>query len=251
MDFSGRVAIVTGAGSQHGIGHATAVAFAKQGANIVVADVDIEGCQKTASEARALGARALAVRVDISDESSVQALVDTALDTFGRIDILVNNAGIGRAIRTADMTAEDFIDVIRVNLLGTFLCSKAVLKPMAQQRYGRIVSVSSVSGKRGGSTYGGSHYCASKAGILGFSKTLAREVVNDGITVNCVCPGHITTGFHVGLDDEGLAAICSIIPMHRAGKPEEIAPAILFLASEEASYITGEDIDVNGGLHMD
>jgi len=251
MSFEGRVAIVTGAGSKRGIGRAICLCLAQKGADVVVADMNLEGAVETAEEVKKLGRKAIAVQVNVTDSKSVDAMVEAALKEFEKIDILVNNAGITQPITTFDMTEADFDRIINVNLKGTFLCSKAVLKPMIERKYGRIVSISSVSGKRGGGVYGGSHYSAAKAGILGFSKALAREVVEYGITVNCVAPGLVATDIRAGLPMEKEMAIWETIPMKRPGTAMEIAETVAFLASDEASYITGEDIDVNGGSHMD
>lgn len=251
MNFDGRVVIVTGAGSQRGIGRETANLFAKLGGTVVVADMNMEGAETAAKEIVAAGGKAMAVNLNVTDEASVNAMVKTVVDAYGRIDVLVNNAGITQPVTTRDMTLADFNRIIAVNLTGTFLCSKAVIDVMAKNNYGRIVSLSSVSGKRGGGVYGGSHYSAAKAGILGFSKALAREVVEQGITVNSVCPGLIATDIRKGLSDERERAIWETIPMKRPGTTGEIAFTIAFLASEEAGYITGEDIDINGGSHMD
>lgn len=251
MSFKGRTAIVTGAGSEQGIGMETAIVLAEKGCNLVVADLDLEGAARLAGQIRGLGVEALALPLDVTDEGSVREMVEKTLERFGRIDILVNNAGITQPIRTIDISLEDFMRIIGVNLVGTFLCSKAVIKPMAERKYGRIVSLSSVSGKRGGGVYGGSHYSAAKAGILGFSKALAREVVEDGITVNSVCPGLVATKIRKGITEEQERAMWEPIPMKRPATTREIAETIAFLASDEAAYITGEDIDINGGSHMD
>lgn len=251
MGFEGRVAIVTGAGSERGIGRETANYLASLGATVVIADMNMEGAQAAAEAIRADGGRALAVLLNVTDERSVKMMVERVVEELGRIDVLVNNAGITQPISTADMTLDDFNRIIAVNLNGTFLCSQAVIPVMARNKYGRIVNLSSVSGKRGGGVYGGSHYSAAKAGILGFSKALAREVVDQGITVNSVCPGLIATDIRKGLSDEKERAIWETIPMRRPGTTREIAYTIAFLASEEAGYITGEDIDINGGSHMD
>ncbi len=251
MSFEGRVAIVTGAGSKRGIGRAIALNLAQKGADIVVADMNLDGAEEVAESIRELGRKALAVTMNVVDEASVQAMVDATLKTFGRIDILVNNAGITQPVTTLDMTVDDWNRIIAVNLTGTFICSKAVLKPMMERKYGRIVNLSSVSGKRGGGVYGGSHYSAAKAGILGFAKALAREVVEYGITVNSVAPGLVATDIRVGLSDEKERSIWESIPMKRPATADEIAETVAFLASDGASYITGEDIDVNGGSHMD
>jgi 3-oxoacyl-[acyl-carrier protein] reductase len=251
MDFEGKVAIVTGAGSQRGIGKATALCLARKGAAIVVADLDLAGARKVADEVRQLGGKASAVELNVTDEVSVQQMVRKTIKEFGRIDILVNNAGITQPVKTIDTTAADWDRILAVNLRGTFLCSQAVLQAMMAQQYGRIVNMSSVSGKRGGGVYGGSHYSAAKAGVLGFSKALAREVAEYGITVNCVAPGLIATDIRAGLSTEEEKAIWETIPMKRPGTAEEIAATVAFLASDAAAYITGEDIDVNGGSHMD
>ncbi|MCF7953747.1 MAG: SDR family oxidoreductase [Spirochaetales bacterium] len=251
MKFDGKVAIITGAGSENGIGRETALVLAELGADIVIGDMNVKGAQQVAAAIEAMGRKALAVEVNVTKEDSVMNMVSLAEKTFGQIDILVNNAGITQPVTTKDMTVDDFLRVIQVNLLGTFLCSKAVMGIMAKNKYGRIVNLSSVSGKRGGGVYGGSHYSAAKAGILGFAKALAREVVEDGITVNSVSPGLVATDIRAGLSDEKERSIWDSIPMKRPGTTREIAHTIAFLASEEASYITGEDIDVNGGSHMD
>jgi 3-oxoacyl-[acyl-carrier protein] reductase len=252
MRFKNRIAIITGAGSTRGIGRATALTLAKEGADIVVGDVELTGAEKVAEEIRAMGRRAIAVQVDVSKQQEVAGLVQKAVEQFGRVDILVNNAGITQPIKVADMTESDWDRIVSVNLKGTFLCSKAVLPTMIKQRYGRIVNLSSVSAKRGGGVYGGAHYSAAKAGILGFAKALAREVGAYGITVNSVAPGLIATDIRGGLESpERQKEITKDIPCQRLGTPEEVAAAIAFLASMEAGYVTGEEIDINGGSHMD
>ena len=250
-DFVGKVAIVTGAGSKRGIGRETAVDLAERGATLVIADMDLLGAESVAEEIRQMRRDAIAVKCNIADEVSVKNLVKTTIDTYGRIDVLINNAGITQPKKTIDMTQQDFSKIVTVNLIGTFLVTQAVMKEMIKKNYGRIVNLSSVSGKRGGGVYGGSHYSAAKAGVLGFSKALAREVVENNITVNCVCPGLVATDIRVGLSDEREREIWKDIPMKRPGTAREIADTICFLASDDASYITGEDIDVNGGSHMD
>jgi NAD(P)-dependent dehydrogenase (short-subunit alcohol dehydrogenase family) len=252
MSFEKRVAIVTGAGSPRGIGRAIAMVLAKKGADVVVADLDPAGAENVAGEIRAMGRTAMAVPLDVTSQQDVAKLVRTVLDRFGRIDILVNNAGITQPIKVADMTEQDFDRIIAVNLKGTFLCSKAVLSTMVQQGYGRIVNMSSVSAKRGGGVFGGAHYSAAKAGILGFAKALAREVAAHGVTVNSVAPGLIATDIRGGLESpERQKEMTKDIPIQRLGTPEEVAETVAFLASEEAAYITGEEIDINGGSHMD
>jgi len=250
--LKGKIAIVTGAGSEKGIGQATALVLAKKGASVVVTDIDMSGAERTAQAVRQQGVEALAFQLDVTDAREVETLVEKTLREFKRIDILVNVAGITQPVRVLDTTEADWDRVLAVNLKGTFLCSKAVLPTMIAQKFGRIVNMSSVSGKRGGGVYGGAHYSAAKAGILGFSKALAREVAAFGITVNSVAPGLIATDIRGGLETaERQLEMSKDIPCQRMGTPEEVAAGIVFLASDEAAYITGEEIDINGGSHMD
>ena len=251
LDFTNQVVIVTGSGSPKGIGRVTAKTFANQGAKLVIVDINEAGVNETVDIIKQSGHEAIGIKVDITSKESVDAMVKTVLDTFGRIDVLVNNAGISQKVTVEDMTLDDMKRIFNVNMFGLFLCSQAVLEPMKKQKYGRIVNLSSVSGKRGGGIFGGAHYSASKAGVLGFSKNLAREVAADGITVNSVCPGLINTEIWKSLPKEQADKIIADIPAGRPGEPQEVADTICFLASKEASYITGEDIDINGGSHMD
>lgn len=251
LDFTNQVVIVTGSGSPKGMGRVTAKTFANQGAKLVIVDINEAGVNETVDIIKQSGHEAIGIKVDITSKESVDAMVKTVLDTFGRIDVLVNNAGISQKVTVEDMTLDDMKRIFNVNMFGLFLCSQAVLEPMKKQKYGRIVNLSSVSGKRGGGIFGGAHYSASKAGVLGFSKNLAREVAADGITVNSVCPGLINTEIWKSLPKEQADKIIADIPAGRPGEPQEVADTICFLASTEASYITGEDIDINGGSHMD
>lgn len=251
LDFTNQVVIVMGSGSPKGMGRVTAKTFANQGAKLVIVDINEAGVNETVDIIKQSGHEAIGIKVDITSKESVDAMVKTVLDTFGRIDVLVNNAGISQKVTVEDMTLDDMKRIFNVNMFGLFLCSQAVLEPMKKQKYGRIVNLSSVSGKRGGGIFGGAHYSASKAGVLGFSKNLAREVAADGITVNSVCPGLINTEIWKSLPKEQADKIIADIPAGRPGEPQEVADTICFLASKEASYITGEDIDINGGSHMD
>ena len=252
FQFQNRVAIVTGSGSKHGLGRATAIAFAQHGATVVVCDIVEEGVQNVVNEIKELGGKAMGVQLDVTDQESVDRLVKVVMDTYGRIDILVNNAGISQKKKVADMTIDEMKRIFEINMFGLFRCSKAVMGIMQAQKYGRIVNLSSAAGKRGGGFLGGAHYSASKAAVLGFSKCMAREVAADGVTVNCVAPGLINTDiWKKDLSEQEVAAIIDTIPVGHAGEAYNVAAAILFLASEEADYITGEDIDINGGSHMD
>ncbi|MGM0922207.1 MAG: SDR family NAD(P)-dependent oxidoreductase [Bacillota bacterium] len=251
FELNNRVAIVTGSGSEKGIGRTIALTLAKQGATVVVADLNSDGIENTLDAIKEIGGKSLGVVVNVTNKESVEEMVRKTLGTFGRIDILVNNAGISQKVTVQDMSLEDMTKVFNVNMFGLFLCTQAVLEPMKEQKYGRIVSLSSVSAKRGGGVFGGAHYSASKAAVLGFSKNLAREVGLDGITVNCVAPGLVNTDIWKSLPKMEASNVIAGIPMGRPGETKEIASTIAFLASEEASYITGEEIDINGGSHMD
>jgi NAD(P)-dependent dehydrogenase (short-subunit alcohol dehydrogenase family) len=251
FELDNRVAIVTGSGSKRGIGRTIALTLAKQGAAVVVADLNMDGIRDTVNAITEAGGKALGVEVNVTNKESIDAMVEKVLQTYGRIDILVNNAGISQKVTVQDMTLEDITRVFNVNMFGLFLCTQAVMETMKKQKYGRIVSLSSVSAKRGGGVFGGPHYSASKAAVLGFSKNLAREVAQDGITVNCVAPGLVNTDIWKSLPEDQAKKVIEGIPMGRPGETEEIAATIAFLVSEEASYITGEEIDINGGSHMD
>ncbi|AZV55685.1 3-oxoacyl-ACP reductase family protein [Clostridium sp. AWRP] len=251
FELNGRVAIVTGAGSPKGIGRTIALTLAKQGAAVVIADLNTAGVDDTVKAVKEAGGKALGVTLDVTSKESNEAMVEKVIKEYGRIDILINNAGVSQKVTVEDMTLDDMKRIFNVNVFGLFLCTQTVMKIMKKQKYGRIISLSSVSGKRGGGIFGGAHYSASKAAVLGFSKNLAREVALDGITVNSVAPGLINTEIWKSLPKEQADAIIGNIPIGRPGETQEIASTIAFLASEEASYITGEDIDINGGQHMD
>ena len=251
FDFTDQVIIVTGSASPRGIGKAIALEFAKQGGNVVIADMDEQGIQKNVADVEAVGGSAMGIPLDITSKASCDAMVQAVMDKWGRIDVLVNNAGLSQKVTVADLTMEDMRRIFDVNVFGLFLCTQSCLVPMRKARYGRIISLSSVAGKRGGGFFGGAHYSASKAAVLGFSKNLAREVATEGITANCVCPGLTNTDIWKSLTKAEAEQAIAAIPMGRPGEPTEIAHTIMFLASKEASYVTGEEIDINGGSHMD
>ncbi len=251
LDFNEQVIIVTGSGSPKGIGKTIAKTFAKQGGTVVIADMNTEGIANTVKEIEQEGGKAFGIELNVTDKASVDNMVKTIMDKFGRIDVLVNNAGISQKVTVEDMTLEDIKRIFNVNMFGLFLCTQACMKPMRQAKYGRIVNLSSVSGKRGGGVFGGAHYSASKAAVLAFSKNLSREISADGVTINSVCPGLINTEIWKSLPKEDAQKVIDGIPMGRPGETQEVANAIVFLASKEASYITGEEIDINGGSHMD
>ena len=247
MNFEGKTALVTG--GSRGLGRAVCLELAKGGASVVLCYAGNEAAaQETVREIEALGAKALAIRCDVSDAAQVDALVKAAVETFGRIDILVNNAGITRDNLLMRMSEADFDAVISTNLKGTFLCMKAVSRLMLKQRYGRIVNLSSVVGLRGNA--GQLNYAASKAGVVGMTKSLAKELASRGVTVNAVAPGFIETDMTAALTDAARAAAQGSIPMNRLGAPEDVAKAAAFLASDDAAYITGQVLAVDGGMAM-
>ena len=241
-----RTAIVTG-GSQ-GIGKAIALDLASQGVRVVVASLHPGKAEAAALEIREKSPESIGVQVDVSNAESVNAMVDLAFERFGRVDFLVNNAGITRDTLLMRMEDEAWKAVLDTNLTGTFLCSKAVVRLMVKQKFGRIVNISSVVGAMGNA--GQTNYAASKAGIIGFSKSLAREVASRGITVNAVAPGFIQTAMTDVLPEKVRENLTSLIPAGRLGAPEDVAAAVRFLLSDGASYITGQVIHVNGGMYM-
>ena len=254
MDFKGKVAIVTGSGSPRGIGREITRALAEKGCSVVVADMNLVGAETNAAALKAdFGCDSMAVSVNVTDADSITAMFEAVFAKYGKIDILCNNAGITQPVTIEAMTKEDFMRIINVNLLGTFLCSKLVVPYMVKGNYGRIVNTSSVSAKCGGGVYGGAHYCAAKAGIIGFARAQALELTKaykDMITVNCVCPGLIATDIRATLSDEAEQASRAKQAMGRAGTAREVANTIVWLASDEASYVNGEDININGGSYL-
>ena len=247
MNFTGKTALVTG--GSRGIGRAVCLELAGGGANVALCYAGNEtAARETVRAVEALGVKALAVRCDVSDGGQVSGLMDAVVHGFQRIDILVNNAGITRDNLLMRMSEEDFDAVIAANLKGAFLCMKAVSRLMLKQRYGRIVNLSSVVGLRGNA--GQANYAASKAGVIGMTKSLARELAGRGITVNAVAPGFIATDMTAALSEEQRAHALERIASGRLGEPEDVAALAAFLASEDAAYITGQVICVDGGLTL-
>ena len=245
--MSGKTAVVTG--GSRGIGRAICLELARRGANVVFSYAgNTAAADKTLEELKALGVEARAIQGNVVDPAAAKTLIDTAVKELGGIHILVNNAGITRDGLAMAMKEEDFDAVIETNLKGAFLCMKAAIRPMMKARYGRIVNLSSVVALRGNP--GQVNYCASKAGLIGMTKSLAKEMGARGITVNAVAPGYISTDMTAALPDAARDAMLSTIPVGRAGSPEDVAAAVAFLASEEAGYITGQVLSVDGGMGM-
>lgn len=248
MKLKGRVSMVTG--GARGIGKAVVMALTREGSKVAIIDFDQEGAFSLRDAIEKKGGEVLAIPCDISKSAQVKSTVDQVKKAFGRIDILVNNAGIIRRGTIETVTEEDWDKVIEVNLKGTFNCSKAVVETMKQQRYGKIINVSSIAGKMGDIT-SAPGYGPSKAGIDALTKTLARQLAPYGINVNGVAPHAIETEMSAQWSEERRREIIASIPLGRLGKPEDVAEAVLFLASDQASFITGEILDVNGGALMD
>ena len=246
MSLEGKVAIVTGAAQ--GIGRAIAETLARDGADIVVADLDPGRSQETVAAITKLGRRAVNVKVNVAEWNDVKNMTDQVLKDLGKIDILVNNAGVTRDGLLVRMKEEDWNLVLQVNLHGTFHCTKAVLQPMTKQRSGRIVNIASIVGVMGNA--GQANYAASKAAVIGFTKSVAREYASRMVTVNAVAPGFVDTAMTQGLQQEVRDALLKQIPLGRLGQPGDVAEAVRFLASEEAGYITGQVLHVNGGMLM-
>ena len=246
MNLNGQVAVVTGA--SRGIGRAIALKLSSAGAAVVVTATTLEAAQRTADELVAAGGKALALKVDVSVGAEVEGLFKEAVAAFGRLDILVNNAGITKDGLLLRMKESDWDAVMDVNLKGAFICTREASKVMSKARYGRIVNVSSVVGEMGNP--GQANYCASKAGMIGLTKSVAKELARRNVTVNAVTPGFIETDMTAELSEKAKESLQEQIPMGRLGSADDVACAVSFLVSEGAAYITGHVLSVNGGMYM-
>lgn len=247
MRLNGKVALVTGA--SRGIGREIALELAREGADVVVNYAGSEAkAKEVVQEIIAMGRKSFSIQANISSSEDVQKMVDETIQQFGKLDILVNNAGITRDQLLMRMKESDWDDVMNTNLKGVFLCTKAVTRQMMKQRSGRIINISSIVGFSGNA--GQANYVAAKSGIIGLTKTAARELAARGITVNAVAPGYIATDMTEQLPEEVKAEMLKQIPLARIGEPKEIAKVVSFLASDDSSYITGQTIHVNGGMYM-
>ena len=247
MSMNGKIAVITG--GSRGIGKAICLELARRGANVVFSYAgNIAAAEETLAALKELGVEARAVQGSVADPAAVKALMDTAVKELGGLHILVNNAGITRDNLAMMLKEEDFDAVIETNLKGAFLCMKAAARPMMKAKFGRIINLSSVVALRGNP--GQINYCASKAGVIGMTKSLAKELGGRGVTVNAVAPGYIATDMTAALPEAAREAMLSTIPAGRAGTPEDVAAAVAFLASDEAAYITGQVLSVDGGMGM-
>ena len=244
--LSDKVAIVTGA--SRGIGHSIALALAAQGAKVVASARNAEALAQLAEEIKAQGGDALAVVGDVALEDDANNLVKQAVEAYGQVDVFVNNAGITRDGLLLRMKNDDWDAVLDTNLKGAFLCTRAVAKVMSKQRSGRIINISSVVGEMGNA--GQANYCASKAGLLGLTKSVARELARRNVTVNAITPGFITTEMTEDMAEKAQEAMTEQIPLGRPGSAEDVANAVIFLASDQSAYITGQVLGVNGGMYM-
>jgi len=249
MLLKDKVCIITGAAGEKGIGLRTAKLFYEQGASVVISDINEQACEKVRSEFDP--ARSLVVTGNVANQDDCINLVKAVNEKFGRIDVLVNNAGITQPVKFEEISPEDYDRILDVNLRGMLYMSQAVVPYMKNSGSGSIINTSSVSAQRGGGIFGGPHYSAAKAGMLGLGKAMARELGANGIRVNAVTPGLIATDITAGkLDDQIKAKILEGIPLGRLGGPDDVAKAFLFLASDLSGYITGATLDVNGGMHI-
>ena len=244
--LEGKTAIITGAASPRGLGKATAMLFAEHGARVAILDLDVDEAKEAAADLP--GSGHVGRVCDVTDKAACDVVVKDLTDAFGQIDILVNNAGITQPLKLLEIAAQNYDAVMDVNLRGTLYMSQAVIPHLRGQKSGSIVNMSSVSAQRGGGIFGGPHYSAAKAGILGLTKAMARELAPDGVRANAICPGFIDTDITAGkLTPEMRAQVLDGIPMGRAGTANDVAGCCLFLASDLSAYVTGSEVDVNGG----
>ncbi len=243
--LNGKFAVITGAASVNGLGKSTARMFAEQGATVAILDLDAQAAERAAAD---LGAQHVGLACNVTDREACMVAVQQLLERWGQIDVLVNNAGITQPLKMMDIEPENYDAVMDVNLRGTMYMTQAVIPHMRGRKSGSIVNISSVSAQRGGGIFGGPHYSAAKAGVLGLTKAAARELAPDNVRVNAVCPGFIATDITGGkMTPEMHVQVLEGIPMGRAGKAEDVAGCCLFLAADISSYVTGSEVDVNGG----
>lgn len=243
--LNGKFAAITGAASPRGLGKATARLFAEHGAKVAILDLDLDQAQAAAAD---LGDGHVGIACDVTDKTACDVAISELIGLWGRVDILVNNAGITQPLKVMDIAAANYDAVLDVNLRGTLYMSQAVIPSMRNHKYGSIVNLSSVSAQRGGGIFGGPHYSAAKAGVLGLTKAIARELAPDNVRVNAICPGFIATDITAGkLTPDMNETILASIPMGRAGDASDVAGCALFLASDLSAYCTGTEVDVNGG----
>ncbi|VAW36839.1 3-oxoacyl-[acyl-carrier protein] reductase [hydrothermal vent metagenome] len=246
MLLAGRAALITGAG--RGIGREIALKLAAEGADVAVADITLEAAAEVAGELEALGVKSLALKVDVSSPEDAVEMVKDTVEGLGSLDILVNNAGITRDKLMLRMEESDWDAVLSVNLKGAFNCTKAAVRVMAKARYGRVVNIASIVGQVGNA--GQANYSASKAGLIGLTKTTAREFASRSITCNAIAPGFIDTAMTQAMPEKARQALTAQIPLARLGSSDDVAEGVLFLASDKASYITGHVLGINGGMYM-
>jgi len=246
MKLKGKVALITGAAQ--GIGKAIAIALAKEGADIIASDINLELAERTAEEISSIGVKAKPLKMNVADYGEVEEKVKDAVAEFGKIDILVNNAGITKDSLLVRMKPEDFDAVLSVNLKGTYNCTKVISRLMMKARSGKIVNIASIVGQMG--NVGQANYAASKAGVIGFTKTAARELAVRGVNINAIAPGFIDTEMTRRLPEDEKTKLKEQIPLGRLGTPEDVASAVIFLVTDDSNYITGQVISVNGGMIM-